>query len=232
MKMRTHDPYPPPQTTSTAPRDHSHPSAAQASAAAYSAAQSADAHDTLAAVVHFHNSLAAGIQLHTLCPDAVAAAAVVCYRTCCRSGGLAGMRRAGVCCRSWLGAGHCRLRCRSGRPGGIVAARGGRCAGWGRRARACCSLGARMRCVVGGRTSFAQPCLHELAFYFSSSLCARTCSGSACMGSRSGLNPLLYAMVGASECCCGGGVQGSKHAADERGGKHVLRPSQLAGRSN
>jgi hypothetical protein len=147
----TYYPYPPRQTTSTAPRDHSHPSAARASAAAYSAAQSAVCHDTLAAAVHVRNSQEAG------CPRHISDLACHCRSCCACPGARPGMRRAAGGFRSWSGA----ARSPGDSPG----------AGWGGRsglrgavrAAVCCTRGAQRRCVVGAgrtrgwKTSFARP---------------------------------------------------------------------------
>lgn len=148
--FNTYYPYPQRQTTSTAPRDHSHPLAAQASAVAYSAAQSAASHDILGAVVHVRNSQAAGSRRHIWGP------ACRCHSYCACPGARPGMRRAAGGFRSLSDA----ARSPGDSPG----------AGWGGRsgltgavkAVVCCSRGARRRCVVGvgqrsWKTSFARP---------------------------------------------------------------------------
>jgi hypothetical protein len=143
------------QTAPTAPRDHSHLSAAQASAAASRSAQSAGAHGTLAAGARGRSSQAAATRRRT------ARRAAAGRRTARWSRILTspGMRRAAAAARSLSGA------ARTGRPGDSRAAGwGGRCAARASRAAACCSRGARTRCVVGVArtrgglgTAFARP---------------------------------------------------------------------------
>lgn len=163
-------------------------------------AQSAVVHDIPAAEVHVHNLRAAGILRH------VSRHGVCCYmyRSADSSvaahhiSNLAGMRRAGACFRSLSDAAAAH-RSLGGSPG---AGWGGRCVLVGLRAGACCNLGAQRRCVVGVEplrggfgTSFAQPGWYINTILDSFKARTHTCSGSACIGSLSGLKPLLYAMV-------------------------------------
>jgi hypothetical protein len=67
---------------------------------------------------------------------------------------------------------------------------------WGERVRACCSQAVRWRFVevVSPGRAFAQPIECQWRAYHCRQS-RRTCSGSACAGSLSGLKPLLYAIV-------------------------------------
>lgn len=97
---------------------------------------------------------------------------------------------------------------RSWRDGRRNALQGGRIAAErsGLEAQACCSRASRWMCVAGATTGRASaqpgPCQRRTPHYFLSA--TRTCSGSACAGSLSGLKPLLYAIV------CGEGRRGRR----------------------
>jgi hypothetical protein len=170
------------------------------------AAQSAGGHGSLVEAAHDHNSLAEGIPPQTCRRGAVLVAGVSCRSadSWSRVGhhiSSLGTRRAEVCCRTSTGdARH------NGRRGGSRGAgREGRGAGWESLEPVCCSLDARSWCVedarppvvVDHKTSFAPPTTDTSVHSFlTRTVEAHTCSGSACIGSLSGLNPLLYAMVG------------------------------------
>lgn len=168
-------PYPPLRTTSIARLGRSRPLAVQVWVEAFVAVRSVVGHETLVVGDRGRSSLVGDC----LRRDGRVASRIV-SRSGCRC-----MRLVEGAVHSSVAVHHSAL---------LVGTSAGL---WGERVRACCSQAVRWKSVevVSPGRAFAQPEERQWRAYHCIAS-ERTCSGSACAGSLSGLKPLLYAMVG------------------------------------